>query len=46
MSAAEKLVNHSIKFYRKPDDILVMMAKIVETAPPQHHSQQFSVAPN
>jgi len=30
MDLAENLVNQSVKFYRKPDDILVIVAKVVE----------------
>lgn len=30
MDAAEKLVYNSVKFYRKPDDILVLIAVVVE----------------
>jgi hypothetical protein len=30
MDAAENLVYHSVKYYRKPDDILVLIGKIIE----------------
>ncbi len=30
MDMAENLVNQSVKFYRKPDDVLVIVAKVVE----------------
>ncbi|CAF0872149.1 unnamed protein product [Brachionus calyciflorus] len=33
MDAAENLVFRSVKYYRKPDDILVLIAKIVENKP-------------
>lgn len=33
MDAAENLVYRSVKYYRKPDDILVLIGKIVENKP-------------
>ncbi len=43
MDMAENLVNQSVKFYRKPDDILVIVAKVVEnkeTSLQQFYSNQ------
>ena len=44
MDAAEKLVYNSVKNYRKPDDIIVLIARVVENTTSQNR-QLFSSAP-
>ena len=44
MDAVENLVYNSIKFCRKPDDILVLIAQVVENT--THRDRQlFSIQP-
>ncbi len=43
MDAAEKMVYNSVKYYRKPDDIIVLIACVVENSKFQNR-QIFSVA--
>ncbi len=43
MDAAERMVFNSVKYYRKPDDIIVLIACVVENSSSQSR-QIFSVA--